>query len=150
MLCKSRGRKVSVLQGSAMFPKADIQGSACLADVGVGALGTGMLTPFLRFAGTGSFRCTSSCRRVLKGRKLTWIARGANTLRMDSDNPPKYRRVNEASTSRSPGDPRSGCGQVCLWMKLFGYPFLWRACFRESSKMSFPSHSGLYHIAINL
>ena len=84
-------------------------------------------TPFLQFAGTGFFGCTSSCRRVLKGRKLTWIARGANTLLMNSDNPLKYGRVNEARTSRSHGDPRSGCGQVCFQMKLFGYPFFWRA-----------------------
>ena len=129
MLRKSRGCKVSIPQGPTVFPKANIQGSACLAKVGAGTLAQGMLytIPFLWFAGTGSFGCTSSCRRVLKGRKLTWIARGANTLRMDSDNPLKYGRVNEARTSRSHGDTRSGCGQVCFWMKLFWYPFLWRA-----------------------
>ena len=38
----------------------------------------GMLytTPFLWFAGTGSLGSTSSCLRVFKGRKVTWMARG--------------------------------------------------------------------------
>ena len=91
MFRKSRGWKVSVCQGLAVFPKANIQGSACLADIGAGHWAQGMLytTPFLRFAGTGSFSCTSSCCRVLKERKLTCIARGDNTLRMDSDSLPK-------------------------------------------------------------
>ena len=49
----------------------------------------GMLytTPFLWFAGTGSLGFTSSCHMVLKRWKVIWMSRGANTLRMDSENP---------------------------------------------------------------
>ena len=87
MLDKSRGCKASVLQGLVVFPKVMIQGPACLADLGAGTFGTrDAVHHSLQFAGTVSFRCASYFRRVLKGWKLTWIARGANTPRMDSDN----------------------------------------------------------------
>ena len=33
-------------------------------------------SPFLWFAGTGSLGCTSSCCRVVKGWKVTWMTRG--------------------------------------------------------------------------
>ena len=64
-------------------------GIRCLANVGAWSFSTwdGAHYTFLRLASTGSLGYTSSCLRVVQGRKVTWIARGAKTLRMDSDSP---------------------------------------------------------------
>ena len=70
----------------------------------------------LQFACTGSLGCLGSCRRVLKEQKVTGMAKGANTLRMDSNNPLMLQRVTDPRVSQSYGVHRSGCGQVCLCM----------------------------------
>ena len=88
-----------------MFSKAMVQGPTRLANVGVGSFGTldSVHHPFLWCAGTGSLGCTSSCLRILMGRKITWIARVPKTLQMDSDSPVMYRKVTDPRVTWSRG-----------------------------------------------
>ena len=78
--CSARAEvsSVFILQSPAMFSKAVVQGPTCSANVGVETFGTwDAVHHSLPAIGWYCFLgCTSSSLRVLKGRKVTWMARG--------------------------------------------------------------------------
>ena len=80
------------------------------------AHGTLYTSTLLWFAGTGSLGCTTSCRRVVKGWKVTWMAGGGDP----TDGLGQSTNVGESQRSTgltwSRRVCRSGCSQVYVCM----------------------------------
>ena len=73
----------------AVFTKTMVQGPTRLANVGAGAFSTwdAVHPTFPAIGWYWVLGCTSSCLWVLKGRKVTRMARGAKTLQMHLNSP---------------------------------------------------------------
>ena len=72
-----------------MFTKTMVQGPTCLANVGAGAFSTWDAVHHT-FPVIGWYWVLGVHKLLPQGpvgRKVTWMARGAKTLRMHSDNP---------------------------------------------------------------